>query len=168
MTAPERLIHLLELANKGPALRTALAEEVADMLLAWPVDCPEDMRQACETLLAQAAREADHPTRDRLRQRLAADPGLSARLLPRERSSEWVALARRGHAIAAVAKATGVNEGKAAELLADHSGRALANACRTAGVGRAAFSTIALLSNRSRDLAGAYARLDAYDGATAR
>ena len=51
MTVPERLTHLLELANKGPALRAALAEEVAEMLMAWPADSSTpDMRlstQAC-------------------------------------------------------------------------------------------------------------------------
>jgi hypothetical protein len=167
MTVPERLSHLLELANKGPALRAALAEEVAEMLMAWPADCPPDMRLSCEGLLAQAAREVAPPILDRLRQRLAADPNLSARLLPQERRSEWVALARRGNAVAALVEATGVSQDKAAELLADRTGRALANACRNAGVGRAEFSTMALLSNRTRDLAGAYARLDAYDGAPA-
>jgi hypothetical protein len=168
MTVPERLTHLLELANKGPALRTALAEEVAEMLMAWPVDCPPDIRQSCEALLAQAAREVAPPTLERLRHRLSADPGLSARLLPHERRSEWVALARGGNTIAALAQATGVSPDKAAELLADHTGAALADACKNAGVGRAEFSTIALLSNRTSDLAGAYARLDAYDGVTAR
>ena len=64
--------------------------------------------------------------------------------------------------------ATGVSrDSKTAELLADRTGRALASACRNAGVGRAEFSTIALLANRTRDLAGAYARLDAYDGVSA-
>lgn len=168
MPAPERLTHLLELANKGPALRAALAEEVAEMLVAWPADCPADMRQSCETLVAQAAREVAPPTLDRLRQLLAADPSLSARLLPQERNCQWVALARGGNTVAALIEATGVSRDKAAELLADGTGRALADACRNAGVGRAEFSTLALLSDRSRDLAGAYARLDAYDGMPAR
>ena len=39
-----RLAHLLELADKGPALRAALAEEVASLLVDWPNDCPLEMR----------------------------------------------------------------------------------------------------------------------------
>ena len=54
-----RLSHLLELADKGPALRAALAEEVAELLTYWPGDCPQDMRAPCEALLARAAREVD-------------------------------------------------------------------------------------------------------------
>ncbi len=50
-----RLAHLLELADKGPTLRAALAEEVAEMLTDWPADCPPEMRATCEALLAQAA-----------------------------------------------------------------------------------------------------------------
>ena len=59
MHGTPRLAHLLELADKGPALRAALAEEVAELLIDWPSDCPQEMRGVCEALLANAAREVD-------------------------------------------------------------------------------------------------------------
>jgi hypothetical protein len=44
MTTNPRLAHLLELADKGPTLRAALAEEAANLLMEWPDDCPAEMR----------------------------------------------------------------------------------------------------------------------------
>ena len=96
MSAPQRLIHLLELADKGPALRAALAEEVAELLIDWPADCPEEMRASCEALLAQAGREVDADTRARLRVRLYADPQLAARVLPRDSSRGVIEGLRQG------------------------------------------------------------------------
>ena len=63
MSVPPRLAQLLELADQGPALRTALAEEVAELLAAWPDNYPLQMRGVCETLLVRAARDAGcrHP-----------------------------------------------------------------------------------------------------------
>ena len=84
MTVPRRLSQLLELAEQGPTLRAALAEEVAELLTAWPANYPPQMRAICETLLARAARDADAETRTKLRLRLKADPELAARVLPRE------------------------------------------------------------------------------------
>ena len=40
MSGTQRLINLLELADQGPAMRAALAEEVAELLTDWPADCP--------------------------------------------------------------------------------------------------------------------------------
>ena len=96
-----RLVHLLDLADKGPALRAALAEEVAEMLTNWPADCPREMRATCEALLAQAAREVDSDTRARLRVRLYADPELAARVLPREMPERALVEAARGGDVAA-------------------------------------------------------------------
>ena len=67
MSANPRFAHLLELADKGPALRAALAEEVAALLLEWPADCPAEMRPVFENLLAKAAHDVDADTRARLR-----------------------------------------------------------------------------------------------------
>ena len=61
MAASQKLSHLLQLADQGPALRAALAEEVAELLSHWPPDYPESMREVCEALLAKAARDIDAP-----------------------------------------------------------------------------------------------------------
>ena len=84
MSASQKLSHLLQLADQGPALRAALAEEVAELLTDWPADYPDSMRGVCEALLAKAAREVDAATRARLRVQLYADPDLAGRVLPRE------------------------------------------------------------------------------------
>ena len=84
MPASQKLSHLLQLADQGPGLRAALAEEVADLLIHWPADYPPAMRGICETLLAKAARDVDADTRARLRVQLYCDLELSHRVLPRE------------------------------------------------------------------------------------
>jgi hypothetical protein len=164
MSVAERLSHLLELADKGPALRAALAEELAELLNAWPEDCPAELRQTCETMLAETAREVDPDTRARLRVRLYANTALAARILPRETRRNVIELVRSGEdIITALADSAGLDKSKAAQILADPSGRALAVACKGAGLNRAAFSAIALLSVAGTDLAGAYAMLDEFD-----
>ena len=70
MVASQKLSHLLQLADQGPALRAALAEEVAELLVAWPADYPDSMSGIFETLLAKAARDVDAATRTRLRVQL--------------------------------------------------------------------------------------------------
>ena len=70
MAASQKLSHLLQLADQGPALRAALAEEVAELLTNWPADYPDSMRGACGALLAKAARDVDAATRARLRVQL--------------------------------------------------------------------------------------------------
>src|SRR5215469_5942949 len=82
MHANPRFTHLLELADKGPALRTALALELAELLAAWPSDCPPDMSAACEALLTRVADDLDETARAALRMRLDANPALVARVLP--------------------------------------------------------------------------------------
>ena len=59
-TPKERLSHLLELASQGPEQRAALAGEVADMLLDWPMQYPLAMRATFEALLEKIAREMDY------------------------------------------------------------------------------------------------------------
>lgn len=164
MSPSERLAHLLELADKGPALRIALAEEVAELLTDWPADCPADMRISCEALLAEAVREVDADTRARLRVRLYANPQLAARVLPREARHDLIEMVRGGEDIgAALAESAGLSKSKVMEILADHSGHALAVACKGAGLNRATFSALALLTEPADNLASAYAMLDEFD-----
>jgi len=164
MSASQKLSHLLQLADQGPALRAALAEEVAELLIAWPSDYPDSMHGICETLLAKAARDIDAPTRTRLRVQLYSDPELTARVLPRESASQnLVAAARSGALQDALAESLGVEPRMAQQILDDESGAALAVACKGAHIDRAAFSALALLTRPGRDRRNAYAVLDAYD-----
>src|ERR1700755_2326795 len=108
MAAPQKLAHLLQLADQGPALRAALAEEVAELLTDWPAGYPDSMKGVCEALLAKAARDVDTPTRARLRVQLYSDPELSARVLPRQSTSQIVIQAARGGDNVAISLATGL------------------------------------------------------------
>ena len=69
-TAKDRLCHLLLLAEEGPAQRTALAGELADLLLGWPGDWPEAMRAPVVALLEKTLRETGDATRAKLAARL--------------------------------------------------------------------------------------------------
>jgi hypothetical protein len=168
MSGSQRLINLLSLADQGPTMRAALAEEVAELLTNWPADCPIEMRGACEALLAQAAREVDDDTRARLRIRLYADAALTARILPREAPDKTlVDGARAGEDVTPrIARALGVTESLAEEILRDQTGHAMAVAAKALGLNRAAFSTLALLAQEGDDLKSCYARLDAFDAIT--
>ena len=163
MTANPRLAHLLELADKGPALRAALAEEAATLLMDWPQDCPPEMRPVFENLLAKTAREVDADTRARLRVQLYADRELCARVLPRENPLPvLIAAAREGApVIPRLAETLGLDESRAAEILKEDSGEALAIACKGAGISRACFSTLALLAYPRRERMAE--RLSIYD-----
>ncbi|MEY4965003.1 MAG: hypothetical protein RL274_586 [Pseudomonadota bacterium] len=164
MVVSQKLSHLLQLADQGPALRAALAEEVAELLVSWPADYPDSMRGICETLLTKAARDVDAATRTRLRVQLYSDPELAARMLPRESVSQnLVAAARSGALQTALAESLGVEAHMAQQILEDESGAALAVACKGAQIDRATFSALALLAWPGRDRAGTYAVLDAYD-----
>ena len=70
-TPKERLSHLLELAAQGPEQRAALAGEVADLLLDWPVQYPAAMRATFEALLEKIAREMEFTARGQLAARFA-------------------------------------------------------------------------------------------------
>lgn len=169
MPASQKLAHLLQLADQGPTLRAALAEEVAELLTNWPLDYPESMRGACEALLAKAAHEVDAATRARLRVQLYSSPELSARVLPRESSTQGlIEMARQGGNITAMlAELLGLDTGMATQILDDETGAALAMACKGASLDRAAFSTLALLARPGRDRTHAYAVLDAFDNVPA-
>ena len=165
MTAPHtRLAHLLELADKGPTLRAALAEEVAELLTAWPADYPAEMRAICETLLARAAADVDPDTRARLRVQLYADPVLSQRVLPREVPTQSpVEAARQGSDVAAaLAARLQISRPCAEHILEDESCALLAAAAKAANLGRPAFSALAILSRKISP-----AQLDAYDAISA-
>lgn len=167
MSASQKLAQLLKLADQGPVMRAALAEEVAELLVNWPADYPDSMKSMCEALLAKAAREVDPATRARLRVQLYADPELSARVLPRESASQKViAAARSGDndgVVATLCESLGVDDRMARQILDDETGAALAIACKGANLDRAAFSALALLVRPGRDRAHAFAVLDAYD-----
>ena len=170
MNATTRLVHLLELADKGPALRAALAEEVAELLTDWPSDCPKEMRGACEALLARAAREVDVKIRARLRVRLYTDPALAARVLPRDESvsAQLIETARKGgDVLAPLSRALELPAGRVKEILADPSGLALAVACKGSRLSRVVFSTLAMLIGGKGDASRDYARLDRYDAINA-
>jgi hypothetical protein len=164
MAASEKLSHLLQLADQGPALRAALAEEVTELLINWPSDYPDNMRTVCEALLAKAARDVDAVTRARLREQLAPYPDLAQRVLPRETSQVLVVAARNGENLTAIlAESLSVHENMARQILDDNSGVTLATACKGANIDRAAFSALALLTRPRRGRSDAFALLDAFD-----
>ena len=176
-TPRERLNKLLELAAKGPAGRTALLSELADLLLDWPANYAQAMRGPFEALFEKTAREADGLTRARLAARLEgheelavsilnefyfdAPSGLRIRILSRNEAIDSDAReCRRVDGPALVEAARTMNGAFAAqfaatlslpgtiakEILTDESGQSLAVACKGAGLDRAAFSAIALLT----------------------
>ncbi|HEX3756884.1 MAG TPA: hypothetical protein VHV26_17580 [Rhizomicrobium sp.] len=161
MTLPPRLTHLLKLADQGPTLRAALAEEVADLLAAWPPDYPPEMRSVCETLFARIMDEADTPTRARLHiRRNGASCELDGRAL--------VAAARKGTGLReTLAQLLDVSEAAAEHILRDASGKSLAVAARASNLRRCGFSALALLVHPKTDRAGAHTLLDVYDDLTA-
>jgi hypothetical protein len=150
MHSTARLSYLLELADKGPAMRTALAEEVAELLLAWPADYPTEMRGICETLLTRAARELDPDIRARLRIQLCADTALTQRVLPREAEPpSLIVAARMGEQLtSALAGVLHVTPTRAADILADTNCVALATAAKGARLDRLVFSTLAMLTHK--------------------
>ncbi|HEY1877362.1 MAG TPA: hypothetical protein VGG66_07815, partial [Rhizomicrobium sp.] len=169
MAASQKLAHLLQLADQGPALRAALAEEVAELLANWPSDYPLIMRGACEALLAKAAHDLDAATRARLRVQLYADPELAGRVLPRESTVQGLIETARqgGDPVVTLAALLGVDEKRVAQILDDNTGVALAVACKGAGLDRAAFSALTLLAHPGRDRIQAYAVLDAFENVRA-
>ena len=164
------LAHLLELAEQGPTLRAALAEEVAELLNDWPEDCPNEMRGACEALLARAAREVDDDILARLQARLSTDPDLAARMPPRREtlSRSLIETARcGGDVMTLLAEALNLSLFRTGELFSDPSGHTLALACKGLQLSRAAFSTLAMLLARKSDILQYYATLNIYDATNA-
>ena len=163
MSGTDRLMKLLALADQGPVMRAALAEEVAELLIDWPLDCPKEMRAPCEALLVRAVQDVDGDTRARLRLRLSADPALSVRVLPPD-GKTMMEKARAGEAIAPLmARALDISEGLANEIVRDGSGHALAVAAKAMGLSRADFSALALLVQPGGHVSDCYTRLDAFD-----
>lgn len=173
-----RLAHLLELADKGPALRTALVEELAELLTSWPGDCPQEMQSACEALLARAAREVDAAVLTLLRLRLAGHPALAARVLPNQvlpaastvptvnLAPTLIEMARAGIDVRArLAEALHLSRPRVEEILASDHGLALL--CKGLDLPRTVFSSLAMLMSGEGDIAQCYARLDGYDAVTA-
>jgi len=169
MPASDKLSHLLELADQGPALRAALAEEVADLLSAWPPDYPQSMREVCEALLAKAASDVDASTRARLRVQLYSLPGLAQRVLPREAASQpLIEAARQGQDLVCVlSERLDVSSRTAGDILRDESGAKLAVACKASCMDRATFSALALLIHPARDRSHAFVMLDTFDNVPA-
>lgn len=207
--AKARLAHLLALADQGPGLRAALAEEVADLLMDWPSDYPAAMRATFEALLEKASRDVDAQTRARLVARIGGDPAdpLAARILPLEdlnpiffsaspairsrilarnqafseneideapqdieAEARLLAIARCGEDCSKIlARTLDLPPGTARQIFADPSAQALAIACKGAHLGRAAFSALALLSdkNKGETAQDRYARLASYDAVSA-
>jgi len=165
MSASDKLAHLLALADQGPALRAALAEEIADLLSAWPPDYPASMREVCEALLVKVARDLDETGRARLRVQLYEYPKLVQRAVPRVAASQaLIATARAGQGLCgALAENLGVDDRIAGDILGDESGARLAVACKGARMDRAVFSTLALLAHPARDRSHAFVMLDTFD-----
>jgi len=163
MSASVKLSRLMELADSGPALRAALAEEVAELLACWPPDYPETRREICETLLAKAARDTDAASRAMLRARLQSQPGPAGRVLPVDVPC-LVEAARSGRLLAeALAQSLSVDRGIARDILEEESGELLAVACKAACIDRTVFSALVLLTHPANGRDQAFAMLDAFD-----
>jgi hypothetical protein len=79
-----------------------------------------------------------------------------------------VEAARNGEAVAPrIARALGLSESLALEVLCDESGHALAVAAKALGLNRAAFSSLVLLSCPVGSVDASYDRLDAFDAISA-
>lgn len=82
MNARDRLSQLVDLATgSAPEDRTMLANELADVLAAWPEDYPAHMRASFALLLEDIVAQLDKPARRDFAARFAADPHASPSLL---------------------------------------------------------------------------------------
>ncbi|HUO02782.1 MAG TPA: hypothetical protein VMU31_08390 [Rhizomicrobium sp.] len=167
-----RLTHLLDLADKGPALRAALVEELTELLAFWPSDCPENMRAPCEALLARTVREAEDGVRAKIDAKPGTDPVLAARALPAEPvkpndnlGRTLIEMTRAGLDVhARMAEALKLSRSRLEEILATDHGLALV--CKGLRLSRTVFSTLAMLTGRRNEAAQCYAALDGYDTVT--
>ncbi len=190
-TPKERLSHLLELAAQGPSERAALAGEVTDLLIDWPAEYPAAMRATFAALLEKIVREMDEPAQTALAARLEARNDFPLSLMnelflsaPAEMKDALLAkndgaqpaarfavnadtlltAARSsGDFPAVLAQALAIPAITAARIIADKSGRALAAACRGAGVNRATFSAIAILAGPVKAVHQNFAMLNVFD-----
>ena len=191
-TAKERLSHLLELAAQGAGERSALAGEVADLLLDWPEQYPQAMRGTFVALLEKIVREMAGPSAAvlaaRFRDRddfpltllneffLYAPAPMKDAILLRNDALEPVACARidsdallgaarTAHDFAvAVGAIAGLPDAVAGGLLTDPTSKGLATLARGTGINRATFSAMAILAGPARTVHENFAALAVYDG----
>lgn len=173
MSGKERLSQLLALAAERRW--TPLARELADLMLYWPADYPDAMREPVEALSETAFREADNETQKDVATRLAGHKHVPLKLMnvlylaapaPVRReillrnalegtpdtgvaadAGALVEAARQGGRDFAgiIAKTGAIPRRLAQKILSDGSGEALAVLCRGLTIDRASFSAIALL-----------------------
>src|SRR5579862_1176920 len=152
----ERLSYLLDLAAQGAEGRAALPDELARLLVDWPADYVQAMRGPFEALFEKTAREATPEMRAALAERLAdhdelpvallneffldASPAARAHILKPNAALDEV----NGAFLDVFAHALSLQPALADAILAD--AEAMAVACRGAGIDRAAYSAIALLT----------------------
>ncbi|MEJ0043150.1 MAG: hypothetical protein WDM81_13480 [Rhizomicrobium sp.] len=190
MTTPkERLSHLLELAASGAGERTALAGEVADLLLDWPAQYSAAMRGTFAALLEKIVREIDAPSRAALAARFegradfppallnefffCASPAMKDAILACNDAAEPLpappvdsdgllkAARTTGDFMPALAEAAQVPAALALACLRDP--QALAVLVKGAGVNRATFSAIAILTGPARSVRENFAMLELFD-----
>ncbi len=190
-TPKEKLSHLLELASQGACERAALAGEVADLLFDWPSEYPAAMRATFAALLEKIVREMDEPAQTALAARLdgrddfplsllnelflAAPAEMKDALLAKNDGAQpaprfavnadtlLTAARSSGDFPATLAATLAIPPATAARIVADRSGRALAAACRGAGVNRATFSAIAILAGPVKAVHQNFAMLSVFD-----
>ncbi len=175
LSSRERLNRLLDLAAQGARGRTALLDELAGLLTAWPADYAQAMRGPFEALFERTARDADAPTRAGLAARLAdheelpvalvneffldADEPTRTHILKRNQSlgDDDAPLPADGAALVEAARSTmnGAFVDAFAQALSLPRGtaravfadaEAMAIACKGTGIDRAAYSAVALLT----------------------
>ncbi|HEY1708021.1 MAG TPA: DUF2336 domain-containing protein [Rhizomicrobium sp.] len=189
MTPKEHLEYLLRLAAE-PGERHQLVRELSDLLGAWPPGYPDELRPPFAALLARIEHDIDPEDRRELAAKLAHCPDAPLPLLnefffdlpPDARAgvlqrnarlqtercdfvNETVLVAaararRSAEFSGAFSTAFGIDALTAAEILQDGSGLGVAIACRGAGLSRAAFSAIVLLTARG-DVGNKLSALDA-------
>ncbi|MBL6852038.1 MAG: hypothetical protein ISS15_09515 [Alphaproteobacteria bacterium] len=188
-TPKERLTHLLELAASGAAERGALAGEVADLLLDWPAQYPAAMRATFEALLEKIIREMDARGRMALAVRfegregaplgvlnalfLEATPAAKESILARNDAAGFVEADRADCAALltasrtttnfapALGRLTGVPDSVAEAAMADP--QTLAVLAKGAGVNRATFSAVAILTGPPCTVQENFAMLTLFD-----
>jgi hypothetical protein len=191
-TAKERLSHLLELAAQGAGERSALAGEVADLLLDWPEQYPAAMRSTFVALLEKIVHEMAGPSAAVLAARfrgrddfplsllnaffLYAPGPMKDAILLRNDALEPVACAhvdadallgaaRTARDFAgAVGEIAGLPDAVAGGLLTDPTSKGLATLARGTGINRATFSAMAILAGPARTVHENFAALAVYDG----
>lgn len=187
----ERLCHLLELAAQGAGERAHLADEVADLLLDWPAQYPAAMRATFDALLEKIVREMEPGAAAALATRfegredfpltllneffLYASPQMKDAILRRNDAGAEIACAsldgdallraaRTGREFPqSLAEIAAIPESLATAVLNDASARALAALAKGAGIARASFSAMAILTGPARSVHENFAMLGVFD-----